>query len=116
LIIKPLILGDAAYPSVASILKSFDAKDGNEAKMLFDKNIKRGRVIIENCFGWLKNKWQILKRCNVNNLPLVPTVITTCCILHNYLIMEGERIEEVAHIEENSEGEDPSLIWGKLGK
>ena len=43
---------------------------------------------IENAFGILKNKIQILNNSNVD-LKYAPAILTTC-ILHNFLIDEGD--------------------------
>jgi hypothetical protein len=44
------------------------------------------KVIIENVFGSLKNRWRILKIFNLN-VNKVVIVIIACCVLHNYCEM-----------------------------
>jgi hypothetical protein len=62
-IIKPYIIGDLAYPLLQQIQKPFNAKlSGQEDQDAFDKCIRQGRVKIENTFGILKNRWEILKK------------------------------------------------------
>jgi hypothetical protein len=51
--------------------------------------MESGRVKIENAFGILKNRFQILHNLNMS-LEYAPTIITACCILHNFLIEEGD--------------------------
>jgi hypothetical protein len=43
----------------------------------------------ENAFGILKNQFQILRNLNMD-FEYASTVITMCCILHNFLIEEGD--------------------------
>ena len=43
---------------------------------------------IENAFGILKNRFQILNNLNAD-LKYAVIVVTICCILHNFLIEEG---------------------------
>ena len=57
---------------------------------------------IENAFGILKNKFQILNNLNAD-LKYAPTIVTTCCILHNFMIDEGGSSEiEIMDNELNS--------------
>jgi hypothetical protein len=46
------------------------------------------RVIIENAFGSLENKWRILKHFNSRANKALPIIIV-CCVLHNYCEMWG---------------------------
>ncbi|KAI5064349.1 hypothetical protein GOP47_0021019 [Adiantum capillus-veneris] len=55
----------------------------------FDRKISKGRVKVENAFGLLKNRWQILRDLNVD-LAFAPTVIGACCFLHNFVQIRGE--------------------------
>ena len=57
---------------------------------------------IENAFGILKNKFQILNNLNAN-LKYASTIVTTCCILHNFLIDKGDSTgSEIVDTELNS--------------
>ena len=58
-------------------------------KRAFDKQLSKGRVKVENAFGLLKNRWRILRDLNVD-LPIAPTVVGACCVLHNFVQMRGE--------------------------
>jgi hypothetical protein len=71
-------------------MKCFNSKaTGTPQQNLFDRKWRVGRVKIENAFGILKNKFQILHYLNMS-LEYAPTVIIACCILHNFLIEEGD--------------------------
>jgi hypothetical protein len=66
-LMKPFILGDSAYPIAAQLLKPFNAKQrGTANQNAFDKELRKGRIKIENAFGMLKGRWQILKNLNVD--------------------------------------------------
>jgi hypothetical protein len=87
--VQPYLLGDSAYPLQIGLMKCFSSK-GTPQQNLFDRKWRARRVKIENAFEILKNKFQIL--CNLNmGLEYAPTVITACCILHNFLTPEGPR-------------------------
>jgi hypothetical protein len=88
--VKPYIVGDSAYPLQAQILKPFNARAaGNPAQNLFDKQMRKGRVKIENAFGILKNRWQILKNCRAET-ERVGRIAIACCVLHNICQRAGE--------------------------
>jgi nitrous oxide reductase len=57
---------------------------------------------IENAFGILKNKWSILKNLNCD-LKYARTIITSCCILHNFYIGTGDvRMDDLIDDKPNS--------------
>lgn len=88
--VKPYIVGDSAYPLMSFLLKAFNNRStGSPAKNLFDKQLRKGRVKIENAFGILKNRWQILKNANVA-LNQAAKLAVACCVLHNICQRAGE--------------------------
>jgi hypothetical protein len=91
--IQPFLIGDSAYLSRPYLLKNF--KPGNDPvlhdQVRFDSAINSGKVVIENAFGALKNRWRILK-CFNSDVDKCPTVIVACCVLHNYCELRGERL------------------------
>jgi hypothetical protein len=84
--VRPYLLGDSAYPICVGLLKCFTARGTSIAQQnQFDSKWRAGKARIKNAFGILKNKLSILKKLNCN-LKYAPTLITTCCILHNFCI------------------------------
>ena len=82
--IKPYIIGYLAYLLLQQIQKPLSAKlSGHDDQDALDKCIRQGRVKIENTFGILKNRWDILKNLNVD-VKYAAIVITACCLLHNF--------------------------------
>jgi hypothetical protein len=68
----------------------------------FDSSWRSGRARIENAFGILKKKWSISKNLN-GDLKYAPTIITACCILHNFCIGTGDvGIDDLIDDEPNS--------------
>ena len=49
----------------------------------FDSSVNTGRVVIEQVFGSLKNRWRILKGFNIS-VEKAALVTLACCVLHNY--------------------------------
>jgi hypothetical protein len=60
-------------------------------KIRFDESLNYGRVVIEQVFGALKNRWRILKILNMG-VDRVATITLACCVLHNYYEIFSERI------------------------
>ena len=60
-----------------------------------------GWIKIENPFGILKNKFQIPPNLNVD-LNYASTIVVAFCILHNFLILEGDISEDEIDQEVNS--------------
>jgi hypothetical protein len=92
--VRPYLLGDSAYPSRPYLLKIFKASTTDlryNDKKRFDESVNSGRVIIEHAFGALKNRWQILKNFNMS-MDRAATVTLTCCVLHNFCEIYGERV------------------------
>ena len=74
-------------------MKRFTSKSTvSNTKSLFDSKWSVGRVKIENAFGILKYKFLILNNLNAD-LKYASTIVTACCILHNFLIDEGDSSE-----------------------
>jgi hypothetical protein len=89
-VVHPYLLGDSAYPIRVELLKCYTAKGtSTKERNSFDSSWRSERTRIENAFGILKNKWSILKNLNCD-LKYAPTIITACCILHNFCIGIGD--------------------------
>jgi hypothetical protein len=88
--ITPFIVGDSAYPLSAFMLKAYNNRaTGSAEQNMFDKHVRKGRVKIENAFGILKNRFQILRNLNVA-VDKAADVIVACCVLHNICILAGQ--------------------------
>ena len=88
--VQSYLLGDFAYHLQIGLMKCFSSKATcTPQQNLFDRKWRAKRIKIENAFGVLKDEFQIL--CNLNMGPkYAPIVIIACCILHNFLIEEGD--------------------------
>jgi len=61
--IKPYLLKDATYPIWPYLLKGYNPQNSDMVDQIrFGQSMNKGRVLIENAFGTLKNQWKIFKK------------------------------------------------------
>ena len=82
--IRPLLVGDSAYPLKEWLMKPYPfSQNLGQAEKHFNKTLSKSRVVIEQAFGKLKGRWRCLKKGLEEDIDKVPSTITACCILHN---------------------------------
>jgi hypothetical protein len=80
----PFLISDVAYPIHTYLQKNW--KTHNLAivdKIRYDSNLNSRKLVIENAFDFLKNRWKILKHFN-SRVDIASPIIVFCCVLHNY--------------------------------
>ena len=84
------IIGDKGYQdNESSVLVTpfkgtiFNLKDD---QLLFNQNLGKIRVIVENYFGRVKNRYRITKECYRGSLDKYPLFFIMCCALVNFEI------------------------------
>ena len=93
----PYLIGDAAYPIRTYLIKNWKAPNDLQKKR-FDHSMNSGRVVIEQAFGSLKNRWRILKHFN-SRVDRAASVTIACCWLHNYCEMMNQPEPHVANVD-----------------
>jgi hypothetical protein len=90
------LIGDTTYPSHPYLLKNFKPQNPTLVdQRIFDSSVNSGKVAIEHAFGDLKNRWRILRSFG-GNVDQCPTITIACCVLHNYCILQSERLPRPA--------------------
>ena len=85
-----IILGDPAYPSLKWLVKPYIGYNLSPNKESFNTYHSSTRIMIEIAFGRLKGRWRILSKKVDVKIRFVPSVIATCCALHN--ICESRKV------------------------
>jgi hypothetical protein len=92
------LLGDGGYPLSEHMLVPF--KDNGRLlhkHRRYNKRHSGTRMRVEQSFGVLKNKWRVLELLKYKSIQLDCKVVTACCILHNFVMLEGVPINDQAY-------------------
>jgi hypothetical protein len=81
-----VFVGDEAFSLTENFMKPFDLKLlVSKERRMFNYRLSRCRRIVENAFGILAARFQILKRPIDLRIDRIKTVILACCWLRNFL-------------------------------
>ena len=88
--IRPLLIGDGAYPSTMWQIKPYPLNiNTSDAEKKFNKKLSSARSVVERTFGILKGRWRCLLKRLDNQLENLPQIIIACCVLHNRELTKG---------------------------
>ena len=87
-----MITGDAAYPLLDWLVKSYVGTNLTPQQISFNCYHSSSRIVVENAFGRLKARWRMIQGRIAVPVQFAPRIIATCCILHN--ICEDEQTPE----------------------
>lgn len=78
------LLGDSAYPCMKRLMVPYkDNGHLTRAQRNFNQKLSSCRVVIENAFGTLKQRFRQLYHLKLRNMIRIVQVIHACCVLHN---------------------------------
>ena len=93
-VIRPLVVGDTAYPSRTWLIRPFKNNGRlTPEKVKFNKEVSKARIVSEHAFGYTKGRWRVLLKRLDEDCDRVPDTITACCVLHNICILENDDTE-----------------------
>lgn len=92
-----IILADAGFAVNEYTLTPFDLSDVTYAldpkQVNYNRRLSRCRVRVENAIGLLKNRFTMLKRKNHYGVEKMGDIFLACCVLHNFILMNGDPSE-----------------------
>ena len=89
--IKPVLIGDGAYPTNTSLVKPFPNNlNLSQEQKKFNRFLSSARVVVERAFGILKARWRCLLNCLDHNIENLSDVIISSCVLRNICQMKGD--------------------------
>ncbi|XP_060564347.1 putative nuclease HARBI1 [Ruditapes philippinarum] len=89
------LLGDSAYSLSSFLLVPFrDNGHLTSEQKKFNFALSSTRVDIERCFGLLKGKFRKLKFLDVTKVTMIPNIIISCCVLHNFILIQESYVEK----------------------
>lgn len=78
------MLGDSAYPCLQRLIVPYrDNGHLTRAQINFNQRLSSCRVIIENTFGNLKQRFRQLYHFKLRDIVRMVQVVHVCCVLHN---------------------------------
>ena len=81
--IRPMLKEDPAYPLLPGLLKEYD-HCSIDSEVMFDTKLRSVRNQIECASGSFNAMWRILNRPIDLGIEFLPSIISSCFILHNY--------------------------------
>eukprot|EP00105_Crassostrea_gigas_P030769 XP_011453202.1 PREDICTED: uncharacterized protein LOC105346360 [Crassostrea gigas] len=95
------ILGDDAFGLRTYLMKPYAQRQMTKDQRIFNYRLSRGRRI-ENAFGILAHRWQILLTTMQPDPTTIAIIIETCVILHNLMRLRYPAIQNADMDEENA--------------
>lgn len=96
----PYIIGDLGYPLLPWLMVPHRTQAPlSVSESLFNRRLRRGRCVVENTFGILKQTFRELLVKSDLHVAFMPDVILSCAILHNILLAQShEEVETLLQI------------------
>lgn len=102
-VIRPLIVGDSAYPLKTWLLCPVkDSETVIREEKKFDKQLSKARIVSEHAIGKTKGRWRALDKRLDEDSDRIPAAIVAACVLHNICTLRGEDYD----VSDNSDSED----------
>lgn len=90
-VVKPLLVGDSAYPLRPWLMKCYSYDDRLTASQAeFNLCLNTARNVVERAFGILKARFRCLGKQIDMSVLNAPDLILACCCLHNFCIDNKE--------------------------
>ena len=104
------LLGDGAYPLSGNLLTPYrDNGHLNRAQKNYNTCLSSTRVLIENAFGTIKNRFRRLKCIELKDITYIVKTIVSACIIHNLCILNQDEMPDEEDDQENCDDGNVNL-------
>lgn len=111
--VRPYIVADAAFPLSSTMMKGFPGTHAhNTLEHAYNFAHTRTRRVVENAFGRLKGRFQVLRSSQMNDPEFHTDIIMVCCALHNICERNNDDFEEDWFADPNVGPVDPNVGGG----
>lgn len=95
------------------MMKPYSRRNMSYEEKIANYRISRGRRVVENAFGIMALRWQILLTTIQHRVVTAQLIVKTCMVLHNLLRIRYPRHHQALIDQEDVDG---NLIPGERGK
>ncbi|KAL3686847.1 hypothetical protein R1sor_013156 [Riccia sorocarpa] len=89
--LKPYIVGDVGYTNNQWLMSPYRPHPGAPAHIrVYNDAVVHGHLVVEQVFGRLKDRWRLLDLGIGSGIDWAPQVVHAACILHNFLLRNGD--------------------------
>jgi len=85
-------VGDEAFPLKLYMLRPYSRDNLTDAQRIFNYRLSRARRVIENAFGILTVRWQILLNTICLNPENTIAIVKAVICLHNFIMITDEEM------------------------
>ena len=90
------VIGDDAFPLTTYMMKPFSKRQMDDDEHIFNYRLSRARRIVENAFGILANRFQLLLTTMMQEPLTVQKIVVSCICLHNLMRMRYPQLQNNA--------------------
>ena len=106
-VVRPLIVGDTAYPNKTWLIRPFKDNGGlTRDQRNFNREVSKARIVSEHAFGMTKGRWRVLLKRLDEDSDRIPDTIIACCVLHNICVLRGDELDIDDSDDDDSDDDD----------
>ncbi len=106
-----VLSGDDAFALRPHMMKPYGSRNLNDDERIFNYRLSRARRVVENAFGILANRFQVLMSTMCHTPVTVRLITTTCCLLHNLMRTRYPRMQNALVDREDRHGNVVPGAW-----
>ena len=93
--LRPMLVGDSAYPLKNWLLKPFSNRGHlSHQKKRFNAKLRAMRSVVERAFDMLKGCWRALLKKIEQDHTSVQKTVTAACVLDNFCLLHGDTFDD----------------------